>query len=85
MGNGGMVNVEPEPRDIVDSMDQLIRLSGLIVTGTVTKVLPAIATSSDPTVPSVETDSLIVIDEVLRGQAPQNGVVLIAPKSASGG
>jgi hypothetical protein len=67
---------------VVWSLDQLIRMSDLIIVGDVVKVLPAFATSPDH-LDIVETDSLVSVRESLRGTLPP-GVRTIALSQLGG-
>src|SRR5437773_1935060 len=56
--HSGKVVLQLDPIAGPTSLDQLIKVSPLIVDGAVSSVLPAIRTSLNPVVPTVETHSL---------------------------
>jgi hypothetical protein len=63
---GGVVTFEAHQDEPVQSLDQLIRMSDLIIQGTVIGALPPFHAS--PSIPEfIETNSLIRVDGVLRG------------------
>lgn len=76
---GGKVTVDAHLREAVVSLDQLIIMSQLIVDGTVTAVLPSISRNPNPDIPAVETDSRVVITEVLlRLDRAPDGLTLLS-------
>ncbi len=76
--------VQPHLAEPVTSFDQLIRMSDLIVDGTVVSVLPAII--GNPDVPGhVETDSLISIRQVIQGKSTTPGQVLLVQTGGTQG
>lgn len=64
--------VELMPVSEPNSLEQLIRMSTLIVDGTVVSTLPPISTTHHPTEPAVETHSIVSVRTVLKGAAPGN-------------
>ncbi len=75
----GNIGVEGQPA----TLDQLVQNSDLIIDGTVHGVLSSLLrVPDDPT--SVETNSQIIVNEVLRGELPST-VVLAQPGGAVGG
>lgn len=64
--------VELMPVSEPNSLEQLIRMSALIVDGTVVSTLPPISTTHDPTEPVVETHSIVSVRTVLKGAVPGN-------------
>src|SRR3984893_3254796 len=69
---GGRVTATIEPWEEPGSLDMLIHMSRLIVDGTVSDVLPAVAPNYDPDLPLVETSSLVTVNEVLSAVAVPN-------------
>jgi hypothetical protein len=71
----GPIVIEPHPFEPVTSLDQLIRMSPLIVDGVVTTILPSIV--RNPNIPGeVETDALVTIQSVILGKAPSGSQFL---------
>src|SRR5947199_10657160 len=62
---GGKVTIENGPREIPPDLDMLIHMSAVIVDGTVSEILPALATNPNQDVPSAETFSVVTVNEVL--------------------
>jgi hypothetical protein len=73
----GKVTVAVDLREPVTSLDQLIRMSEIIVDGTVTSVLPSIGPNPDPGIPAVETHSLVSLTEALYGAAPAGAKTVV--------
>ncbi len=67
--NGGKLAISIHPAQAVESLDHLILLSELIIDGTVREVLPSIDKSPNNT-GEIETDSLVLVHEILRGTLP---------------
>jgi hypothetical protein len=67
---GGTVFFQPDVESPT-SLDALVKVSDLIVVGTVSKLMPAVAPLPDH-LQSIHTDSLITVDNVLRGSLPAN-------------
>jgi hypothetical protein len=69
--SGGSISFSAHQDEPVFSLDQLIRMSPVIIRGTVISVLPPFNTN--PEIPEfVETDSLIRVDQLLRGNLPDH-------------
>jgi hypothetical protein len=66
---GGGISVEVEPVGGRPGLDQLIAMSELVIVGTVNNVLPAFNPSPNDK-RTVETDSLVAIDQILYGKLP---------------
>jgi hypothetical protein len=65
----GKFIVSLSPREEVPSLDQAIRMSMLIVDGTVAEVLPSINRNSKPPA-AIETHSTVAVTEILLGKLP---------------
>jgi hypothetical protein len=75
---GGKATTEPELRETVVSMDQLLRMSELIIDGSVTQVFPSVGRS--PNLPeAIETHSLLSVAAILSGALPSgtSSIVLV--------
>ena len=70
-----VVQVEPlaQPRSLLD----LIRMSGLIVDGTVSSVLTPVNGSPNQRTPTIETDSVIAVNAVFAGAVPRNSAYIV--------
>jgi hypothetical protein len=66
---GGKISAEIEPVGGTPGLDQLVAMSQLIVVGTVVNVLPPVH-PNPAIVTTVETDSLIAVEQVLYGKLP---------------
>jgi len=66
----GKVSYSSHPAEPVLSLDQLVRMSELIVDATVLSNFPAINTHPDSDFPSALTESLVSVTEVLAGTLP---------------
>lgn len=61
---------------VVPSLDNLLRMSDLVVVGTVLKALPAFSMSPDHP-ESIETDTQVSVTEGLWGSIPANGTLIL--------
>ena len=72
----GVISIGEIDAVVVPGLDELLRMSDLVVVGTVLTSLPAF--HPDPnTVTSVETDSLISVTGRLWGTTPANGSIVL--------
>ena len=79
----GVYVTVPDMMDPLRSMDDLIERSDIIIDGTVIAVFPSI--DRHPGQPGeVETDSLIGVRQVIRGQVPQAQIVLVESGGTQG-
>jgi hypothetical protein len=79
----GVYAMSDEVMDPPRDMDDVIRAADIIIDGTVITTFPSINLS--PTEPGqVETDSLIGVRQVIRGQVPQSQIVLVESGGTQG-
>lgn len=77
--DGGKVVVQVTPTAAPTSLLQLIRMSTLVVDGTVSSSLPVINTSQTPDEPRLETHSVVTVTAILSGAVPKSaGNILLA-------
>jgi len=70
--DGGKITVQVDPTSHPQSLIQLIRISNLIIDGAVTGALPAVNGSPNGRTPTIETDSVVTVNSVLKGTVPKN-------------
>lgn len=75
--NGGKVTVNIEPRAQPRSLIQLIRMSNLIIDGTVTGATPPVNGSPNHRTPTIETDSIVTVNAVLKGTVPRSSASIL--------
>src|SRR5271165_4348447 len=79
----GVYPMSDEVMDPPRDMDDVIRAADIIIDGTVITTFPSINLS--PSEPGqVETDSLIGVRQVIRGQVPQAQIVLVESGGTQG-
>jgi hypothetical protein len=81
---GKIVLMNPEMSEPIQSLDDLIRMSQLIVDGSIATLFPAI-NRNPQIVGEVETDSLVSINQVLYGKPPAAAPILLASPGGTQG
>lgn len=82
----GKMIVMPTPTAQAASLEQLIKMSPLIVYGTVASVPPSVQLGENQRHPSVETHSLFAVDTVLKGAVLNNsGIIVLAQSGGRSG
>lgn len=73
----GTVHVQVTPDAQPASLLELIRGSALIIDGTISSVLPSVNRSEKDDKPLLETESIVLVNAVFKGEVPNNGASIL--------
>jgi hypothetical protein len=82
--SAGQYVITPHSSEPVRSLDDLVKMSQIILDGSVVEVLPPINRNPDM-LGEVETDAVISINSVLHGKAPTRGQLLLIEEGGKQG